>query len=374
MEKQLNFKRIELAMERIGLNKAQLAKKLDVSRAIVTAWFKNEKFPRPDKLLKIGLALRLPFENLVIKDDLEPIIAFRKKSTRKTKEEHIDRAKDMGRLLERLVPFLSPKRLTAEPVLKNPNINFRYIQDVASMIREQMGANETGEIDFKQLINRFHDFEVVIIPVLWGSKKNHENALHIHLPKSKTTWTFLNLDSNLHDFKFWMAHELGHILAPSLKGDDGEDFADIFAQALLFPEKSSKTAYAEIKALSGISKRLEFIFSLANKLMISPITIRMAVDTYAQEHDLPPVNLGKKFYGAVTNFNKEHRTFSKIINYDKEYSPADYINTAKKEFNSPFFEVLKRYLSEKKQSPGFIQNLLQITLVDAKEVHAELVS
>ncbi len=374
MEKQLNFKRIELAMESLGLNKAQLAKNINVSRSIVTAWFKEEKFPRPDKLLRLGLALRLPFENLVIKEEIEPVIAFRKKNTRKTKDEHIDRAKDMGRLLEKLVPFLSPRHLTAEPILKNPKINFRYIQEVASMVREQMGAKKTGKIDFKQLINRFLDFEVIIIPVLWGSKKNHENALHIHLPKSKTTWTYLNLDSNLHDFKFWMAHEFGHILAPSLRGDDGEDFADMFAQALLFPEKSSKKAYSDLKVLSGITKRLEFIFSLANKLMISPVTIRMAVDSYSTEHNLAPINFGKAFYGAVTNFNKDNKNFSKIINNDKEYSAADYINTARFFFDSPFFEVLKRYLSEKKHSPGFIQNLLQLTIVDAKEVHAELIN
>lgn len=374
MQKRLNFKRIEISMENLGLNKAQLAKSLDVSRTIVTSWFKEEKFPRPDKLLKLGLALRLPFGSLVIKEELEPVIAFRKKGTRKTREEHIDRAKDMGRLLEKLVPHLPSRRLTAEPVLKNPKIDFCYVQDVASMVRNQIGVKEIGIIDFEMLIKRFHDFEVVIIPVLWGSKKNHENALHIHLPQSKTTWTYLNLDSNLHDFKFWMVHELGHILAPSLTGDDGEDFADMFAQALLFPEKSSKTAYSKLKSLQKISARLEFVFSEANKLMISPVTIRMAVDAYATEHDLALINFGKIFYGAVTNFNKDNKNFSKIINNDKKYSAADYINTAKKFFDSLFFEVLKRYLAEKKQSPGFTQNLLQMTIVDAKEVHAELVS
>jgi len=41
---------------------------------------------------------------------------------------------------------------------------------------------------------------------------------------------------NIHDFKFWMAHELGHCLSPSLTGEDAEDFADGFVGALLFPK------------------------------------------------------------------------------------------------------------------------------------------
>lgn len=56
------------------------------------------------------------------------------------------------------------------------------------------------------------------------------------LPESDTTWVYLNLDTNVHDLKFWMAHELGHCLSPSLTGTEvAEDFADAFAGALLFP-------------------------------------------------------------------------------------------------------------------------------------------
>ena len=41
----------------------------------------------------------------------------------------------------------------------------------------------------------------------------------------------INLDTHAHDFKFWMAHELGHAKAPDLRGDDAENFADMFAGA-----------------------------------------------------------------------------------------------------------------------------------------------
>ena len=84
--------------------------------------------------------------------------------------------------------------------------------------------------------------------VLWGTKKTHENAIHIYLPDSQTTWVYLNLETNVHDFKFWMAHELGHCLSPSLSGNEAEDFADGFAGLLLFPKVLAESAYHQILA------------------------------------------------------------------------------------------------------------------------------
>ncbi|MBU4317898.1 MAG: helix-turn-helix domain-containing protein, partial [Proteobacteria bacterium] len=104
MDKKLNIKRIAAAMDTFGLNQAGLSKKLEVSRTIVSAWFKGDKFPRPDKLLKLGITLSLSFQDLVEKTvtDNEPIVAFRKKATRKTKDIHLAQAKETGQLLELL--------------------------------------------------------------------------------------------------------------------------------------------------------------------------------------------------------------------------------------------------------------------------------
>jgi Zn-dependent peptidase ImmA (M78 family) len=82
--------------------------------------------------------------------------------------------------------------------------------------------------------------------VMWGEKQNHKNALHILLPQEKVTFIFLNLDTRLEDFKFWMAHELAHVYTPDLAGtDEGEDFADAMAGALLFPKSLAETAYPQ---------------------------------------------------------------------------------------------------------------------------------
>ncbi|MCZ3114980.1 hypothetical protein NYZ21_21315, partial [Acinetobacter baumannii] len=81
---------------------------------------------------------------------------------------------------------------------------------------------------------------------LWGEKQLHANALHIALPAERVTFVFVNLDTKLEDFKFWMAHELAHVYTPYMAGkEEGEDFADAFAGALLFPQPCAIEAYGD---------------------------------------------------------------------------------------------------------------------------------
>ena len=141
-------------MKQAGLSPANVAAELGVSREAVSQWLKNRTFPRSDRLLKLGLLLNLPFDKLVTKkEDNTPIIAFHRRRGTKTRDHHIKNAQDMGRLLRHLVPYLP-----------------------------------------------FDTPHTVVIPVLWGDGKQHTSALHIHLPDSQTTWIYLNLDANIHDF------------------------------------------------------------------------------------------------------------------------------------------------------------------------------
>ena len=171
-----------------------------------------------------------------VEDTNEPVIAFRKKASTKTHDGHISRAKDMGYQLSDVVQYLPYDLLIKPPTLKNPVNEYDYIQTVAEKIRSEIGVGPKEELTFAHLIKKFDELQAVLIPVMWGKKNNHENALHIYLPESMTTWIYLNLDVHAHDFKFWMAHELSHVLAPSLRENEGEDFADSLAGALIFPK------------------------------------------------------------------------------------------------------------------------------------------
>ncbi len=245
MSNSLNTPAIQDAMEASGLNAANLAKKIGVSRESVSKWLKGESYPRPDKLLKLALTLQLKREQIVqpAQPAIEPVIAFRKRGSTKTTVRHKSNAREMGYLLKPLVEYLPFDQLIGPATLKQPKLDYGYLQNLVEEIRQEMGVSAMEEITYRHLIKRFQDMQTVLIPVLWGAKDRHENALHIFLPDSKTTWIYLNLDSEAHDFKFWMAHELGHVLAPDLRDDEGEDFADAFAGVLLFPENLAKKTY-----------------------------------------------------------------------------------------------------------------------------------
>jgi len=54
--------------------------------------------------------------------------------------------------------------------------------------------------------------------------------------------------------------------------------------------------------------------------------------------------------------------------------PSDFIRTSEGPFESPFFHALGAYLKEHPRSAGFVQSILDISLLDAKAFRSELVS
>jgi len=88
MEKQLNIPALQAAMDTKGLNQSKLAKALGVSPTSVSQWVMGAKMPRPDKLLKLGMLLRLPFNQLVIlpPNPAKPVVSFHRLNQGENKE------------------------------------------------------------------------------------------------------------------------------------------------------------------------------------------------------------------------------------------------------------------------------------------------
>ena len=374
--KELNIEKITEKLELMGLSQSKLASELDVSRESVSKWLKNEKFPRPEKLLRLAQILQLSFDEIVIRltQEEEPVIAFRKKGRHKISKDYIGSAKHMGSLLEKLVPYLPFDSLSRPPSLIDPNLDYEYIHKVTQELRKEIGAIGKSAIPFESLISYFSQFHAVIIPVFWGRKDQHENALHIYLPKTMTTWIYLNLDSRIHDFKFWMAHELGHVKAPDLKGDEAEDFADAFAGALLIEEETAKNEYLQLLRLRAIPKQINRLKETASKLIVSPLTVYYEINKYARYVNRPEIDLEKnqEIYRATTVFNRQFNTVSQALFNNKRPTAFEYISCPRKLFQSPFFEALRSYLRENKKSAGFIQTILNLPLEDAHYLYEEL--
>ena len=374
--KKLNVKKIIEKLESMGLSQSNLASELSVSRQVVSKWMKNEKFPRPEKLLKLAHRLKLSFDEIVVRlpSEGEPIFAFRKKGRHKISDDYIEAAKYTGSLLEKLVPYLPFDNLSRPPSLIDPKLDYEYIHRITKEIRSAIGATGTSEISFQHLISFFNQYHAVIIPVFWGSKDQHENALHIYLPKTMTTWIYLNLDSKIHDFKFWMAHELGHVKSPDLKDDEAEDFADAFAGALLIDKETAKKEYAQMCRLRTIPKQINRLKETAENLVVSPITVYYEINKYARHINKPEIDLetNHAIYKATTVFNKQYMTVSQSLFKNKKPTASEYLSCPKKLFQSPFFDALRSFLKENKKSAGFIQSILNLPLADAHYLHEEL--
>lgn len=374
MPRSLDISKLDDALAAKGLSQTALAEALGVTRAAVSKWLRGESFPRPDKLLKMALAVDLPYDELVQEVVAnEPVVAFRKKGARKTTEAHLARAKDMGRSLTRLVPFLPGERLTEPPALREPVLDYEYLQAVALDVRACIGVAENAALEFRDLLTHFKRFSVVLIPVFWGDRKAHENALHIYLPDSGSTWIYLNLDSQSHDFKFWMAHELGHVISPSLKGEEAEDFADAFAAAILFPEKCAAAEYEALSRKTTPGRIVNHLKAVAEKFMISPITVFAQIQQYARAAGRPPIALDRSaIFPATTKFNQQFRTIRETLFDGEEPTAASYVTRSEEIFDTSFFRMLSSYLRESGAGASYVQAVLKTPLVDAKALVAEL--
>jgi hypothetical protein len=284
----------------------------------------------------------------------------------------------MGRLLSPVVKHLPYDQFISPGRLRSPTLDYRYIQALVIELRKDLKLSPSGPIDFPDLIRKFNDLQAVIVPVLWGRKERHENALHIYLPESKSTWIYLNLDSHWHDFKFWMAHELGHVLALDLLTpatmEQAEDFSDAFAGALLFPEEAARSVYENYRALSSPRARLDLVVQTACDYVISPNSVYLEIGNYARAHggDFAPLAPAALF-PTIAEFNKSHPLVSERL-FDGKHPSADhFMRVCGEVFQTPVFTALGAYLKTAPHSDSLVSRLLDLPLADAKELRQALV-
>ena len=380
MGRELNFVGTEKAMAAKGLTQTSVADAMGLTKAAVSKWLTGKSFPRPAELLKFGKLLGLPYADLVrsVPDQPAPLVAFRKRASTKTTPDHVAHAQEMGRLLTPVVEHLGFDRFVAPGRLKDPSLDHDYLQGLVAGLRRELKLDPQGPIKFSDLIAKFSELQAVIVPVMWGQKQRHENALHIYLPESRTTWIYLNLDSHLHDFKFWMAHELGHVLAVDLlvagKLEEAEDFSDAFAGALLFPEPAAREVYENYLRARSASARIAVIIKAAQDYVISPNSVYREIENYAKARtSLAFEELPKKsFFAVLADFNRAYASVSETLFDGKKPSADHFMRVAGDTFRTPFFAALASYLKATPQPDTLVSRILDVSLADAKEYHQAL--
>jgi transcriptional regulator with XRE-family HTH domain len=372
MEKQLNSTAIQNVLAERGITQKQLAMAVGKSSQAVTNWLKGKDFPRPASLLKLATTLGLNFDQLVQTSDIgRPVIAYRKKANSKTTDAHITKAEGIGMLLKPLIAHL-PELQALRTLITSPSTDYDKLQIAASQTRGRLGVGDQAVLGYEHLIGEFKDCGAILVPVLWGSKGSHENALHIRLPMEDVTFIFLNLDTRLEDFKFWMAHELAHVLTPDLSGtNEGEDFADAFAGALLYPRSCAEHAYRVAIQQSNVDLAIDVLLQQAEAHMISLNTVFQEVQRYAKATISILLPINEKRIHALRN-SLRGPLVSETMFDPMPPSPQRYIAACEKTFQTDFFHALKRMINDSGTGAPYVQQVLDTSLQDALALYKEL--
>ncbi len=374
MHKVVHSKSVRAALAAKGWDQKQLAEELGVSGQAVTNWMKGVDFPRPATLLKLASTLALGFDQLVLADQADqPVIAFRKKGGAKTTDDHVLHARAMGALLKPVVGHL-PARQSLRTQISDTSLAYESLQATAAAVRAKLGIGQEAVLSYEHLIGQFAQNDAVIVPVMWGAKKTHENALHILLPADKVTFIYLNLDTHLEDFKFWMAHELAHVFTPALAGkDEGEDFADAFAGALLFPKELAHQAYVSASGKRSPGGVISALHDFALHHLISIFSVFNEVNKYAAAMGFAPLKVNASQVHAARNSDGVRgELVSATLFKPVPPEPATYIAAAHGVFQSAFFPALQALLRERGTGAGYVQQVMNLALPDAQAIHDEL--
>ena len=373
MERTIHSEVVKKALQARGWTQKDLAREVDVTAQAVTNWMKGVDFPRPNKLLKLATTLKLSFAELVVSETKgQPVIAFRKKGGAKTTDTHILKAIAMGSLLKPLVPFL-PELHSLRVQIPSPTTQYDMLQATALEVRTRIGLVGQAVLSYEHLIEQFGSNGAIIVPVLWGEKQNHKNALHILLPQEQVTFIFLNLDTRLEDFKFWMAHELAHVYTPGLAGsEEGEDFADALAGALLFPRSIVEVAYPHVVRQDSIPGEIQELQRYARMHRISLFSVFCEINRYATAQSLPALRCKDTDIHAIRN-SQRGKLISEILFKPTPPEPAAYVAAAQNVFRSAFFTAIQRMIKDQGTGPGYLQQIMDIPMADAAALHRELI-
>jgi len=274
-------------------------------------------------------------------------------------------------LLKPLVGYL-PELNSLRRLITSPSTDYFRLQAAVSQARAELGLGELAVLDYNQLISEFKANGAVLVPVLRGERKSHENALHIRLPQDDVTFVFLNLDTRLEDFKFWMAHELAHVYTPDLAGKiEGEDFSDAFAGGLLFPQSSAELCYREASGHTTVASEVNVLKRYASKYQISVYTVYLQVMNFAKAHGLAPLCVTKEKINAIRNSGST-LFVSQVLFDPLPPSPAKYIAACENIFQSEFFYALKRMIRENGTGASYVQQVLDTSVQDSLALHEEL--
>ncbi|WP_227814115.1 helix-turn-helix domain-containing protein [Nitrogeniibacter aestuarii] len=365
----LNITRIREEMARLGLNQSELADACAVSKESVSNWLGGESCPRPKKLKRLAEIFGFASTEELFASPVEqmsPIVAFRTHRNRAVTGDAKEAADDVARHLRELMPYIRKDVLFAPAVLEGPVNDDMYVRSVVRQVRERLGVGAAGPVTREHLLSLHESFGTIFVPVYWGKEKSgHENALSVHLPDTKAYFVVVSLNAKNDDFNYWLAHELGHCYSlHALQGDAGEDFAERFAQELLFPVEAAVEACRQHPAVSELKR---FALLYAGKYDISLVTVYKQLEKAAEELAMPSLGLlTTRFWTDWQKGRAKQPTVSKVMLGADDLTIEEYVLQSEKAFSTPIFRAIaERQAAEGHESPSFVSAALNIDMGSA---------
>lgn len=363
----LNITAIENSMRKLGMTGTALAEACNVSKEATSNWLNGESLPRPAKLTKLSEVLGIPVDLLLnFVEPTRPVFAYRTKLNKPVTGPLRDAAEEQARHLEQLLPFVEGRSEFEPPLLRDPSLDAERIRLATTRVRESLGLSNKDVLSRESLERLFHIFGAILVPVIWGlNKERHENALTVYLPESKTSWVVFSLSCRKDDYKYWLAHEYGHCLTMhALSEEDGEVFAEKFAQQLVFPDEVAHDCLGEVRSSN---EGATVIKKYADKYDISVITVLRAVDRLSEQLYGDKTGLGNGGFYAGWNANRKNvSTMAEVLFGSDTPSQVDYVTKAEAAYRTPVFKAIQSFQeAEGGRNPAFIASALNVGLGDA---------
>lgn len=330
-----------------------VALELEVSVSDFKKWLDSSDLPNSMQLLKLSELLDINFKS-IFSVSKEYHFNFRMANRQKLKDLHYEIAENIANSLKDLTKLYGDK--TTSYKLDSPSLEGYYLLKISSEFRSKITKdgiiNKTILIDYIQNV-----LNTEIVPVLWGSKKRFAEGLQVSFPNC--SFLFYNIESKPEDELFWLLHEVAHLLTPVIDDEIKEQFADKFAQHVLYPISSANDLISRLDGLIN-KEQVALIRREATKHKISPYNVYKQIQDIIESQNTKFKLVPAKY---LFNRNKAQQIQPKLDLYT-------YLEVVcKEEYKSQFFVKLKEHLKEIENGPKFIANTLHYSYPDALGIY-----
>ncbi|MBE0645517.1 MAG: helix-turn-helix transcriptional regulator [Bacteroidetes bacterium] len=367
---------VDSCLSTAQLSQADVARELGLSREAVSNWMSGESVPRPRHRALLAALLGVSVSALAgaSSQSAEPVVAYRRKGTRKVSEAQDELIKREVRWLNALEKRMSEANWIDRLPEHRGEPTVEHARVLAQQFRTQLGHAIQDEVLLgHHVIEWLSSRAVCIVPTFWGAPEYAMHAMYVRLPDSEVHWLFVSLDAAVVDVRFWLLHEVAHMIRrrPHDGGRQEEKFADAFAAEVLFPFADARR-FAGILATHSDGEKIDMIKKLAAARIISPATVYLQVNHVLEAESKALLALDAPIFQATQRLTRGGAKWADGLFGGIVPTAKEFIETCVAKLGTPVFRLAAREIVENNRGPGFVERVLQCGSADAMALHEAL--